>query len=97
MAAVDEDKLVFPLTIRRWQQGDRFCPLGMKQHKKLSDFLIDQKISRLEKESVYVLLSENTIVWVMGHRIDHRYRITAATKWVYEMVLSGSQTPKSEI
>ena len=97
VAAVDEDKLVFPLTIRRWQQGDRFCPLGMKQHKKLSDFLIDQKVSRLEKESVYVLLSENTIVWVMGHRIDHRYRITAATKWVYEMVLSGSQTPKSEI
>lgn len=88
VAALDEDKLVFPLTIRRWQPGDRFCPLGMQQYKKLSDFLIDQKVSRLKKESVYVLLSENAIVWVVGHRLDHRYRITADTQRVYELELS---------
>ena len=87
VAALDEDKLVFPLTIRRWQQGDRFCPLGMKQHKKLSDFLIDQKVSRLEKESVYVLLSGDAIAWVIGYRLDHRYRITADTRRVYEVKL----------
>lgn len=87
VAALDADKLVFPLTIRRWQPGDRFCPLGMERHKKVSDFLIDQKVSRIKKESICVLLSEDNIVWVIGYRLDHRYRITAATRWVYEIVL----------
>ena len=90
VAALDADQLVFPLIIRRWQPGDRFCPLGMERHKKVSDFLIDQKVSRLEKESVYVLLSENTIVWVMGYRLDHRYRVTKNTRRIYEIVLPNA-------
>jgi tRNA(Ile)-lysidine synthase len=79
-ALLDCDLLHFPLTLRKWQAGDSFYPFGMKHQKKLSDFFIDKKISLAEKEKIWVLLSENKIVWVIGFRIDDRFKITAETK-----------------
>lgn len=82
-AALDKDKLSFPLELRLWKAGDRFVPLGMKGHKKISDFLIDQKCTQLEKEQTWVLSSAGEIVWVVGQRIDERYKLVAETEKVY--------------
>jgi tRNA(Ile)-lysidine synthase len=82
-AALDLDKLTFPLTIRRWEQGDSFRPFGMKGKKKLSDFFIDRKLSLREKENTLLLVSGKDIVWVIGQRIDDRYRVTENTRKIY--------------
>ncbi len=84
-ALLDKDKLQFPLIIRKWQEGDKFQPLGMKGHKKLSDYFIDEKFTLLQKENTFVLLSDNQIVWVIGHRIDERYKVTEQTKNLYQL------------
>lgn len=75
----DADKLKFPLTIRHWSEGDSFIPFGMKHRKKLSDFFIDEKFSRFDKENCWLLTSENEIVWIIGHRTDNRFRIDDST------------------
>lgn len=74
-AYLNYDKLHFPLYWRHWMAGDRFKPLGMKGFKKLSDFFSDLKLSRLEKEQVWLLCSGQDIVWVAGYRIDERYKL----------------------
>src|SRR5690606_1804553 len=73
----DFDKLTFPLKLRKWKAGDAFQPLGMKGKKKLSDFMIDEKIPLNLKERIFVLLSDNKVVWVVGHRMDDRFKITS--------------------
>ena len=81
VALLDHAKLTFPLHVRVWQAGDQFCPLGMGgQHKKVSDFLIDEKIPLYEKEHTYVLCSGKSIAWLIGHRVDDRFKITATTQ-----------------
>ncbi len=85
IAALDAATLKFPLKIRLWKQGDKFCPLGMKQKKKLSDFLIDEKVPVNVKERTYVLLSGDAIVWVVGMRVDDRFKITKETTEVYQV------------
>jgi len=80
IACVDPEKISFPLIIRRWKAGDFFYPLGMKQKKKLSDYFIDNKYSRLDKEHKRILESNGKIVWIIGERIDNRFRITKSTK-----------------
>ena len=85
VAALNKAHLRFPLVVRKWRPGDIFYPLGMQQRKKLSDFLIDNKIPVPLKEQVWVLTSGDEIVWVLGHRIDDRFKITACTEQVYEM------------
>jgi tRNA(Ile)-lysidine synthase len=85
-ASLDLDKLTFPLTVRPWQQGDRFKPLGMKGQKKLSDFMIDEKIPVNLKKRLCVLTSDQNIVWVIGWRIDDRYRVTNQTKKVFQVL-----------
>ncbi|MDX2306117.1 MAG: tRNA lysidine(34) synthetase TilS [Microscillaceae bacterium] len=79
-ACLDADRLQFPLKIRRWQEGDFFYPLGMDGRQKISDFLINQKISLALKSQVKVLCSGEDIMWVVGHRIDNRFKITAKTQ-----------------
>ena len=82
-ASIDFDKLQFPLEIRKWEKGDTFYPLGMKGKKKLSDFFIDKKISIPEKENTLLLISKGKIVWVIGLRMDDRFKITDKTKKIY--------------
>ena len=82
-AALDCEKLKFPLEIRKWKQGDYFFPLGMKHKKKLSDFMIDQKIPLNLKERVFLLTSNQEVVWVIGYRIDDRYKITKNTRRIF--------------
>jgi tRNA(Ile)-lysidine synthase len=82
IACLDRKKIDFPLTWRRWRDGDSFHPLGMKGRKKVSDFLIDEKISLVDKQSTTVIASGNEIIWVVGMRIDDRYKITADTTHV---------------
>lgn len=79
MACFDADRLTFPLTIRPWQPGDRFRPLGLNGQKLVSDLLNDLKLTRTEREQTAVLLSGDEIAWVIGRRIDHRFRITNQT------------------
>jgi tRNA(Ile)-lysidine synthase len=76
----DYDKLHFPLTLRKWRHGDRFVPFGMRGSKKLSNYFTDNKISIHNKEKIWVICSGEDIIWVIGHRIDNRFRINKTTK-----------------
>lgn len=89
VAQLDYDKLTFPLQIRKWQQGDRFRPLGMKGSKLLSDFFVDQKMTTRQKEECQVLTTaDGQIVWVVGRRIDDRFKISENTKTILLVRLS---------
>ncbi len=87
IACFDANQLQFPLKLRKWKDGDSFHPIGMKGKKKISDFFIDQKFSLQEKENTWLLLSGNKIVWVVGHRMDDRFKITNATTKIYQLEL----------
>ena len=88
VAQLDFDKIRFPLTLRHWQHGDRFHPLGMKSSKLLSDFFVDQKFTEWQKRNVFLLVSANgEILWVVGHRIDDRVKVTKDTKCVFRCEL----------
>ena len=77
---IDKSLLTFPLTVRKWEKGDYFYPLGMRGKKKLSKYFKDEKISVLDKEKVWLLCSNNTIVWVINHRQDNRFKVSETTK-----------------
>ncbi|WP_321375360.1 tRNA lysidine(34) synthetase TilS [uncultured Draconibacterium sp.] len=85
IACIDMDEVEFPLLMRKWQQGDYFQPLGMTGFKKVSDFFIDQKIPLHEKENTWLLCSGKKIVWIMGQRLDNRFKVTPATKQVLKI------------
>ncbi len=85
VAQLDFDKLKFPLTLRHWHHGDRFHPLGMNGSKLLSDFFVDQKFTEYQKQNVWLLVSaDGDILWVVGYRIDDRFKTVNDTKTVFE-------------
>jgi tRNA(Ile)-lysidine synthase len=85
---LDIASLRFPLTWRKWRAGDSFFPLGMTGRKKISDFLIDKKVSLIEKEAVSVLESAGEIAWVVGYRIDDRFKVKTTTEHVLLIMLA---------
>ena len=80
IAMLDFDLLKFPLVLRKWRQGDSFVPFGMKKEKKLSDYFTANKYSLIDKENQWILCSEEKIIWIVGERIDDRFRISNTTK-----------------
>ncbi len=88
---IDASLLEFPLELRQWNEGDVFYPFGMTQKKKLSDYFIDQKFSIPEKEQCWLLVSGEKIVWIVGHRLDNRFRISEKTREVIEFQLISEQ------
>jgi tRNA(Ile)-lysidine synthase len=79
IACIDLEKISFPVFIRHWKKGDYFFPLGMKHKKKLSDYFVDRKYSLVKKDQALVLESEGKIIWIIGERIDDRFRVTEST------------------
>lgn len=88
IAYLAAEKLTFPLKLRYWQSGDYFQPFGMSGRKKISDFLNDEKIPLFEKEKTRVLVSGKAIVWIVGHRIDDRYKVEKETNRVLKIEYS---------
>jgi tRNA(Ile)-lysidine synthase len=78
-AYLNFEKLNFPLKLRPWKNGDFFIPFGMKGKKKVSDFLIDQKIPLILKEEILILESDKEICWIVGFRIDERFKVENVT------------------
>lgn len=91
MATIDFDAIRLPLTLRRWRTGDYFYPFGMgMKKKKVGRFLIDQKVPVHQKEKIWILESNQKIIWVAGMRIDERFKIKERTKNVVEIRFSGT-------
>ena len=86
VAQLDFDKIKLPLKMRSWQQGDRFRPLGMRGSKLVSDFFNDLNFTAYRKKTAQILTdADDNIVWIVGYRIDDRYKITEKTKTIYQI------------
>lgn len=85
--ALDFQSLEFPLSIRSWEQGDSFYPIGMKNRVKLKDFYVNIKLSRKEKAETLLLIdAQERIVWVVGHRMDDRFKVRKDSSQILEVV-----------
>ena len=94
VSCLDADKLKAPLTLRRWRAGDTFVPFGMKGRKRVSDYLTDRKFSLLQKKRQWVLCCGEEICWLVGERLDNRFRIDEGTKSV--RIVTLEEIPEKE-
>jgi len=83
--SIDFDNIEFPLMLRKWQKGDFFFPIGLNGKKKVSKFFKDEKLSLIDKENVWLLCSNNEIVWVVGKRMDDRFKVTKTTSKILKI------------
>jgi tRNA(Ile)-lysidine synthase len=90
VAFLDSERASFPLYVRNWKKGDSFQPLGMKGHKKISDFLIDRKIPRNERKQIPLVFKNDDLIWVAGYQIHQEYRVTDQTRKVLKIELVKS-------
>lgn len=86
-ACFDKELLTFPLSVRKWKKGDYFYPIGMIGKKKLSKFFKDEKYSLLDKENIWLLCSGTDIIWIIGKRMDNRFKISNKTKTILKATL----------
>ena len=84
-ASFDAEILQFPIVIRRWKKGDYFYPFGMENKKLVSDFFINNKFSISDKENTWIMTSGAKIVWIIGHRIDNRFRISETSTQIVQI------------
>jgi len=85
------DHLKWPLIIRLWRAGDYFFPLGAHGRQKISDYLVNQKINRWQKEQTLVLINGDEVVWLVGHRLDERYAVSGQCKTIYRLRIEKPQ------
>ncbi|MDP8203875.1 MAG: tRNA lysidine(34) synthetase TilS [Candidatus Tenebribacter mawsonii] len=94
VAYLDFDKTSFPITIRHRKPGDRFHPLGMQHNKKLKDFLIDEKVSKFDRDKVLIFCDNEKIIWLAGHRIDDRVITSKQTQNILQISIEKMATKK---